>query len=338
LLTVTPAMPAAPARPTIRTVLRTGTIVALMLVLLGLFAWPLITASPASAATPGVQLSDDGVHFSSTYTGSLFDDTALMVPSTSQTGHFWVKNASGDPAFLRVSISGVNGGGSPFSGALTVSASAPSSSGSAVPVDAALPCYVLTQGLLLAPGAVARVDATLALGNLNGTSGQSSSVDFDIIAGLSSAATGSMPATTCLTNSGTVPGTPGGGGGTGGGGSTGGTTSGGVHGHGGSGSSTTPADPQPSGNASAGYDAPTPTDGSAFAGAGESVAILDPNTGRFFQEWWVMAWVFGVLAGGILCVLYARRRFTHDEEEEVTRWVDVPLSGRKAWSTTSGWA
>jgi hypothetical protein len=316
-------------------VLRTGTIVALMLVLLGLFAWPLISAPPASAATPGVQLSDDGVHFSSTYTGSLFDDTALMVPSTSQTGHFWVKNASGDPAFLRVSISGVGGGGSPFSGALTVTASTPRSSGSAVPVDSALPCYVLTQGLLLAPGAVARVDAILALGNLNGTTGQSSSVDFDIIAGLSSAATGSMPATTCLTNSGTVPGTPGGGGGGSGGGSTGGTTTGG-HGHGGG--STTPADPLTSGNASAGYDAPTQADGSAFAGVGESVAILDPNTGRFFQEWWVMAWVFGALAGGGLYVLYARRRYTQDEEEEVTRWVDVPLSGRKAWSTTSGWA
>jgi hypothetical protein len=321
-------------------VLRTGTIVALMLVLLGLFAWPLISASPASAATSGVQLSDDGVHFSSTYTGSLFDDTAMMVPSTSQSGHFWVKNASGDPAFLRISVSGVGGGGSPFSGALTVTATTTSSSGPAVPVDAAQPCYVLTQGQVLAPGAVARVDATLALGDLTGTDGQSSSVDFDIIVGLSSAATGSMPATTCLTNSGTVTGTPGGGGGGGGGGgSTGGTTPGGVHGStGGGGASTTPADPQPSGNASAGYDGPATTGGSAFAGVGESVGILDPNTGRFFQEWWVMAWVFGALAGGAFCAIYARRRYTQQEEEEVTRWVDVPLSGRKAWSTTSGWA
>jgi hypothetical protein len=317
-----------PAADPRRSHLQVGAIVLLMVMLLAVLALPLMTASPAAATTSGVQLSDDGVHFSSTYSGSLFESTAMMVPMSSQTARFWVKNATAEPAYLRVSLGGVGGGGTAFSGALTVAARTPSSSGSAVGIDAAAPCHVLTQGQVLAPGGTIRVDVTLALGDLDGASGQFSQVDFDILAGLSSAATGSMPPTTCLTNSGTLPGPPGDGGGD--------------PDPGGNPNPGTPGDgTDVSGTADGTFDLVTLPDGSAFANGDGSVAILDSNTGRFFQEWFVGLWIVAAIAGGGLCLLVARRRLgiEEDEEVEVTGWlVDAPMSGRKAWSTTSGWA
>src|SRR5690606_28813335 len=112
---------------------------------------------------------------------------------------------------LRVSIGDVTGSGTAFSSALAVTAATPGRPGTAVPVDAAAPCHVLTQGQLLAPGDVVRVDTRVALGDLTGTAGQAATVGFDLLVGLSSAAVNTLPATTCLGGSGTVPGAPGGG-------------------------------------------------------------------------------------------------------------------------------
>jgi hypothetical protein len=310
---------------------------AAMLVLFG--------AGPATAANHAVELSADGVHYSTTYSGTLFSSTALMVPQSSQSGHFWVRNASSEAAYLRVAIGSVTAGGTPFSAALSVAASTPGVSGSPVSVDAAVPCYVLTQGQLVQPGGSVRVDAALALADLNGTSGQQSGIHFDLQVSLSSAATGSIPATSCISSSGTVPGTPGGTGGTGGtgggtgstGGSTGGQSSGtGTHGSTGAGSTSSgDAGTGDIGGVSTGSTGEPPTGSGASAFAGQSVGILDSNTARFFQEYFVLLWVLAGLGGVVLRIALERWRVAR--ESEVITWRgDERMSGRKAWPTTSG--
>ncbi len=294
----------------------------------------LALATPASAAASGVLLSADGVTFSSTYSGALFGSTTLMVPQSTQSGRFWVKNDSSEPAYLRVSVKAVSGSGTAFSGAVSLRASTPVITGPSVPVDAALPCYVLNQGQVLAPGAVARIDIVLAVGDLTGTSGQNANLRFDILAGLSSAATGSLPATTCLIGSGTVPGTPGtpGGGGGGGGGHTGTPHTPGTG---------TPADAPLGGDASGIVVLPDTPD-SAFADHAQSATILRINTDRLYQEWFVLLWVAGALAGGGARLIAARRRAAigaydedDDHEQEVATWQGSGrIDGRRAWSTT----
>lgn len=313
-----------------RSRLRAGAIVAFAIGALTLLVGPLATTSPAAAATPVVELSSDGTNFSTVYSGTLFPSTALMVPQSAASAMFWVKNTSTEPAFLRVSIANVVNGANAFSAALSIGATTSSTSGPQVAVDAAQPCYVLTEGRIVPAGGIAWVTTSLRLADLGGTSGQNTDVRFDIQVGLSSTATGSMPSTTCLSNSGTVPATggPAPTGGTGGTGGGSGTSHGTGTGHG------SPA--AASGDAAGTLDLPGIPHGSAFAGEEVSLGILGPNTDRFFQEWFVLLWLIGAVAGGGIQVLVARRRAYNDVDEEVAEWlVDGQRSGRRAWSTTS---
>jgi hypothetical protein len=256
----------------------------------------LLSASPAAASTPGVELSSDGVHYSATYSGSLFASAALMVPQSTQTGEFWVRNASSEPAYLRISLSGLTGGGTAFSHALTVSASTTGGAGTPVALDAAAPCYVLTQGQLLNPGASVKVTAQLSMADLTGLTGQHATTGFDVIVGLSDAAYGSVPPTTCPSHSGIVPGTSGGAGTGATTGNTGHQTSGG--------SGVGPATENAVSGTGTGDLATDTPEGSGFEGAG--AGILDRNTGRFFQEWFVMLWLLGVAVGGIARLIWER--------------------------------
>jgi len=310
-----------------RSRLRAGAIVAFATGVLALLVGPLATTSPAAAATPVVELSSDGTNFSSVYSGTLFPSTALMVPQSATSATFWVRNTSVEPAFLRVSIANVVNGGNAFSAALSIGATTSASPGPRVGVDAAQPCYVLTEGRIVPAGGIVWVTTSLSLADLGGRSGQNADVRFDIQVGLSSTATGSMPTTTCLSNSGTVPAT-------GGHAPTGGTGSGSGTSHGAG--AATGSSAVASGDAARALDPPDTPDGSAFAGEAVSLGILSANTDRFFQEWFVLLWVIGAATGGGIQVLVARRRSYNDVDEEVAEWlVDGQRSGRRAWSTTS---
>jgi hypothetical protein len=140
-----------------------------------------------------------------------------------------------------------------------------------------------------------------------------------------------------------VPGTTGGGttGGSGPGGSGGATAPGGPGGTTGAGGAGTPGTPV-SGAASGDHIASDTPAGSAFAGL--SIAILDGNTGRLYQEWFVILWILGVLAGGTARAVWARVRgygygYGYDdgdvELEEVDPWlVGVRSSASGVFSTT----
>ncbi len=64
----------------------------------------LSTAGSASAASPDVLLSDDGIHFSTGLSDGLFDGLGLLIPGESMKSSLWIKNPTGDAAATRVSI------------------------------------------------------------------------------------------------------------------------------------------------------------------------------------------------------------------------------------------
>jgi hypothetical protein len=165
--------------------------------------------SPAAAAS-GIEFSRDGVTFTSSLSGSLLDAITVSVPGDRQSAELYIRNAGSVAGFLRVSLADVVVSDPVLADSLTVTAGTSSIPGSPARLSDARPCYVLTEGDLVAPGGVVKVDADLVLGDLNGRDGQGGSATFSFDVSLSDAVVGSLPPTAC--NSGTTIPVSGGGG------------------------------------------------------------------------------------------------------------------------------
>ncbi len=161
------------------------------------------TASAASAAGI-VQLSDDGSSWSSALGSPLFSSAPELVPMSNATATFWVRNASPDPAYLRLTVDNLNWSGPQYASALSIATSVPGTTGSPLALGSASGCLVLLDGVLLAAGQSVKVTTTLALGDLQGQSGQSGLAAMNIGVGLEQA-TGSAPSPGCNPS---VPPTP----------------------------------------------------------------------------------------------------------------------------------
>jgi hypothetical protein len=297
-----------------RAFLSTLAVVALLAAGLGLWA-----AAPAMAAPKPIGLSLDGVTYTDDLPTSLYAG-ALIVPGDTLLRSFYVQNRAADAGNLAVALQDVTGIDSIMISALSVSAAAGSSTGPAVAFPSATPCRSLVSGVGLAAGGVVRVDVRLKLGSsVSGVTSQSSVGIFNL--GLTLTSTDVAAPTGC---SAVTP--PTGGGGTGGGG-----TGGGGHG----GHSTPPgeldstvisgaADGSLPGGVAAnacfvtddGIELVVATQDSfpGLAGVGchgVAVAIVKPNTGRFFQEFDVVAWMALMGVGGI----FAAWRRSKDPED-----------------------
>lgn len=166
--------------------------------------------SPAAVAAPGddVEVSADGVTYASTLPGGILDQITISVPGDSQTTEFWVRNAGPGAAHLRIAIANVVASDPVLTRALSVTASTVAHPGTATTLAAARPCRVLTEGDLLAPGAVVQVTATLALGDLDGLTGQGGRAAFDFQVELSDAVA-PLPPTACSSSGTEIPATGG---------------------------------------------------------------------------------------------------------------------------------
>ncbi|TPW75462.1 hypothetical protein [Schumannella soli] len=253
-------------------------------------------ASPAHADSSGIELSADGTYFARTLTAPLFDPSAAMIPGGSQARDFWVRNASGAPAYLRVSIADVHSTDADLADALTVSASTSGDAGTRVAISEAAPCAVLTEGQVIPSGGTLRVSATAALGDLQGQQGQGASADFRMLVNLSSVNLAGGDRYACLADSGEVPGFYSGGTTTAGGSRSAGTRDVTVTGGAAAPSAVTPAEGAPiAGGSSVGDD--------GLLAAAWNSADLD--------QWWiVLLWIGGALAGGLAVLGRERLRRT----------------------------
>lgn len=159
---------------------------------------------PAAAAPGGIQVSPDGVSYSNSYPGTLFDGIGPMVPGDSEQQSFFLRNSGTEAGFLRITLTDVVAADTDFADALTVSATTAGQAGSAATVSQANPCWVLTEGQRVNPGERVQVTTALALGNLDGASGQGATADLALNVVLSSVAA-QLPPTSCGQAGTTVP-------------------------------------------------------------------------------------------------------------------------------------
>ncbi len=171
---------------------------AMVILALGLGTLGSLGGALSASAADGIEVSPDGVTYADLLPGGLFDQITISVPGDSQTTGLWVRNAGPVSAYLRVMIANVTVSDPVLAGALTVDASTVAHPGTAAALSMAQPCYVLTEGDLLAPGDTVHVTATLALGDLSGLSGQGGTASFALRIGLSDSVI-PLPPTECGT-------------------------------------------------------------------------------------------------------------------------------------------
>lgn len=162
-------------------------------------------AAPAQAAPVGIEFSTDGINFSPVFSGVLFPAITIVVPGDHQSSSFWVRNTSGSAGYLRVVLSDVVASGPEIADGITVSSSTPVSTGTAVPLSKAAPCWVLVEGDFVPSGKKVKVTSTLTLGNFSGAIGQNETATLSLRVGMSDAAVGGLPPTSCGGTPSTVP-------------------------------------------------------------------------------------------------------------------------------------
>lgn len=264
------------------------------------------TTTAAQAAGQAVQFSTDGIHWSDSYTGSLFGGV-LLVPGGSAQRAFYVRNNAGEPAKLRVTLYDLATTDINLAAAMSVSTSTPGFPGASIPVTDARPCATLSQGQVLAAGDGIRLDNVAALADLNGTVGQTRAVSFKLAISLSSTDSAAPLPNTCPTDfSATVVGSPDPGTG---------TTRHPVY-HLGAGGWT----PDP---ATASGTVPTPAPVVPGTPAPQTLVF---NTERLYQENTVALWLAMAVLGVLLLLVLRRRRRDHDDAFEQYPYFREPTS------------
>ncbi|MGV8852215.1 MAG: hypothetical protein ACOH1M_06580 [Rhodoglobus sp.] len=266
----------------------------------------LVALSAALGATPAiaaggvgvVEVSNDGVNFTRTYSAVVFDNIARLSPGDSQSETLYIRNTGTVAGYLRVSMREVRYSDQDYGNSLTLTTSTPSSPGSAKSISSADPCQVTHEGTLIAPGATVPVLATLALGDLSGSEGQGATASFALRFSLTDSTPGALPATDCGNsgNSGvSVPVTP-----------------------------SSPGNPGATGTSTGAIPAtrPSPTTSAGPGGAADngllpalpSVFSLDANSWRLYQEYLVLILVLAAVIGAGAS-WFAGRRSLKDAED-----------------------
>lgn len=156
-----------------RTLAAKTTAAAILAVVLSLAA-----ADPAAADE--LELSPDGTGYAAALPAPLFDSLARLVPLDSRSATFWVRNASSVDSYLRISVSGSTWSDPAYAAALTLQGGVPSATGSPVSVSSTAACRVLLYGVRLDPGEEVEVTVALALGDLDGSTGQAADVGITL--------------------------------------------------------------------------------------------------------------------------------------------------------------
>ncbi|MGV8913146.1 MAG: hypothetical protein ACOH14_11100 [Rhodoglobus sp.] len=255
----------------------------------------MLGATPASAASGAgvVEVSDDGINFSRTYSAIVFDNIAWLSPGDSQSETIYVRNTGTVDGYLRITMREVRFSDQHYGNALNLTTSTPAIAGTAKAISSANPCQVVHEGTILAPGDIVPVATALALGNLSGTDGQGATASLALRFTLSDTTPGTLPPTQCDSTGTTVPLTP--------------TSHGASH-------PSAPAGtlsgalivPAPSPSATPATQPGGATDNGALP-AVPSVFSLDPNTWRLYEEYLVLILVLAAMIGAGISWFVGRR-------------------------------
>lgn len=247
----------------------------------------------SAAAADEVLVSPDGIAFSNSYPGTLFDSIGHFVPGDADQETFYVRNGGSEPGHLRITLADTAATNSDFADALTVSASTVHQPGQAASILSANPCWVLLEGVTLGVGETVAVTTTVALGSLTGQAGQGAHAEFSLGVALSSASV-SLPPTHCGLTGSTVPVVP---------------------------QASTPRGGPGQGSASA--PSVTETEVPRSTDQGDLPVLnlpgllgIDPNTWQLFEEYFVFVLIGGFIAGTVWFAVVAWRRRNNEGDPE----------------------
>lgn len=161
-----------------------------------------MTAAPESETD--ILVSSDGVSFAPSLSENLFDDMALLVPSESISSALWIKNPTGSPANVRVSLDGLDLGSGAFADNLTLTSAVEGSDTTRAATLRELDrCSVVVASQPLAGDATLKVLFTATLGDLDGLAGQNESTPIVFRIDMRDSEAGGFPPSPC-TETGTV--------------------------------------------------------------------------------------------------------------------------------------
>jgi hypothetical protein len=134
-------------------------------------------ATPAfGAAEDTIDVSPDGTVFTEQFGGLLAGN--VMVPLGVATDTFLVRNSSNSPGYVRIVVTDIQATDDLFVESSAIRLSSDSQSWEGVPLGSAQPCAQVANDLVLQPGQVQSLTATLNLGDLDGTQLQRESLNF----------------------------------------------------------------------------------------------------------------------------------------------------------------
>jgi hypothetical protein len=164
------------------------------------------SAESASADSPVVLVSTDGVTYEPNLTVGLFDDAGLLVPGDSATSELWIKNPTTSPATVRVNIGDVSSSSAELAENMQLTA-VDTSNGSTLTAtwsDLA-ECDIMVQPVTIAAGSAIRINLTLAMLNAPGLVAQNQDGSLTADISMRDAAGGSFPVSTCDPGTTTAP-------------------------------------------------------------------------------------------------------------------------------------
>lgn len=157
-----------------------------------------IGATPASAASPVVLVSTDGVTYQPSLSIGLFDGAGILVPGGTASSQLWIKNPTASPATVRVNVGNISVSSSDLADNMNLTA-VNTLNGSTVTAtwSELSQCDVMVQPVTIGAGAVIRVNLTLAMLNAPGLIAQQQDGALTADVQMKDAAGGSFAPSTC---------------------------------------------------------------------------------------------------------------------------------------------
>jgi LPXTG-motif cell wall-anchored protein len=157
-----------------------------------------LSAERASATSPVVLVSTDGVTYQPSLSVGLFDNAGLLVPGDTAGAQLWIKNPTTAPATVRVNIGDVSTSSADLADNMRLTAVNTANGSTLTETWSELTqCDIMVQPFTLAAGAVIRIDLTLAMLNAPGLVAQHQNGAMTADVSMRDAAGGSFPISTC---------------------------------------------------------------------------------------------------------------------------------------------
>ena len=152
----------------------------------------------ASAASPVVLVSTDGVTYLPGLSVGLFDSAGLLVPGGSATSALWIKNPTTAPATVRVNVGDVTSSSADLGRNMLLTA-VNTADGSTISAtwNQLTQCDIMVQPTTIAGGAVIRITLTLAMLNAPGLVAQHQNASLTATVSMRDAVAGTFPISTC---------------------------------------------------------------------------------------------------------------------------------------------